>query len=383
MERSVKNFFSQFGKRIEQFDPVLLALCVVSSLFGIFLIASATNVYSSHHYILVQSVALFLGILFYFAFALIDVDVLADHWKLLLIFSVVMISTLFVFGEAGDSGNKAWLRFGAIGIQPSEIVKIPFIILLAKQITHLHRRRGINHIFSILQMLGLFALMFGLIIVASSDLGSALVYLFIFIVMLFAGGVAIYWFLLGGAALAAISPLVWNRFLTEKQRNRILAPYDATVDPSGLGVMWQANQSKIALASGQITGAGLFHGTQTQSGAIPQQHTDFIFAVAGEELGLLGCMAIILLLTFIIIRCIQTGLRAGDRLGLLVCFGAAAMLIFQTFENIGMCIGLTPVIGLTLPFFSYGGSSIITVFACMGIVAGIRQRPKPSRLSRY
>ena len=124
---------------------------------------------------------------------------------------------------------------------------------------------------------------------------------------------------------------------------------------------------------------GLFGGEKTQVGGIPQQHTDFIFSVAGEELGFIGCTLIIVIIALIIIRCINIGMKSSYRLGSLVCFGCAAMLIFQTLENIGMCIGLTPVIGLTLPFFSYGGSSIITLFAAMGIVSGVKMRPQPSR----
>ena len=139
----------------------------------------------------------------------------------------------------------------------------------------------------------------------------------------------------------------------------------------------------MALASGRIFGTGLYQGTQTQSGSIPYQHTDFIFAVAGEELGMIGCLVIIALLTAIIVRCVRTGLRSQSNLGALVCIGIAAMLAFQTLENIGMCIGVAPVIGLTLPFFSYGGSSIITMFAAMGIVSGIKMRPKPTMFLRW
>ena len=179
------------------------------------------------------------------------------------------------------------------------------------------------------------------------------------------------------------APYIFYNLLTETQRNRILAPYDPSIDPTGLGVLWQTNQSKMALASGQIFGSGLYHGTQTQDGSIPYQHTDFIFAVAGEELGMVGCLAIIILLTAIIVRCVRIGLRSQSSLGALVCIGIAAMLAFQTLENIGMCIGVAPVIGLTLPFFSYGGSSIVTIFAAMGIVSGIKMRPKPSMFLRW
>jgi rod shape determining protein RodA len=116
-------------------------------------------------------------------------------------------------------------------------------------------------------------------------------------------------------------------------------------------------------------------GTQSQSSNLPFKHTDFIFSVAGEELGMIGCAVIIFLLVAIIIRCIYVGVKSKSYMNMLICTGIASMLIFQTFENIGMCIGITPVIGITLPFFSYGGSSIVTTFASLGIVSGIRMRP--------
>jgi len=117
----------------------------------------------------------------------------------------------------------------------------------------------------------------------------------------------------------------------------------------------------------------------TQSGGIPAQHTDFIFSAAGEELGFVGCMAILILLVAIIIRCVYVGVKSNNALGMLVCVGVAAMLITQTIENVGMALGFMPVIGITLPFFSYGGSSLVTCFVAMGIVSGIKIRPKPIR----
>ena len=123
----------------------------------------------------------------------------------------------------------------------------------------------------------------------------------------------------------------------------------------------------------------MYNGTQTQSNALSQKHTDFIFAAAGEELGMIACVIIIALLMLIVLRCVQVGLRSNNTMGCLICFGMAAFIAFQTFINIGMCIGLTPVIGLTLPFFSYGGSSLFSAFAAMGIVSGIKYRPSPRR----
>lgn len=384
----MKRVLSGIIKYIRKSDMFLLTLCIVSTLFGIVLISSASqgsHARGSERFVLIQSASLLLGIGIYWLFSAIDIDILADKWKILLVFSVLFILSLIPFGVEGDTGNKAWLRFAGIGIQPAEVVKIPFIIMLAKQIIYLRESpRGLNHILSVPQMVLHLGLFFGMIVVISGDLGSALVYCFIFIIMIFVGGLKIRWFALAGGLFAVIAPYLWSNFLNDNQRIRIQAVYDSSIDPTGLGITFQASQSKIAIASGQITGQGLYHGTKTQSGIIPAQHNDFIFSVVGEEFGMIGCLVVFLLLMLIIIRCVYIGIKCNNRLGMLVCFGIAGMLTFQTFENIGMCLGIAPVIGLALPFFSYGGSSIITLFAAMGIVCGIKMRPAPSQdLTRW
>ena len=226
---------------------------------------------------------------------------------------------------------------------------------------HLHhspervRGRPLVILGALLALLGAY---FVLIVAISNDTGSALVYAFIFVVMLFCAGVSIWWVLGAAVLLLLVAPYLWYYILTDNYRTRILAMFDpARVDPTGQGVTWQPNLSKAAIASGGLFGQGLYHGEQTQSGVLPLQNSDFIFAVAGEELGILGCILILALLTVIIIRVVQVGLRSQSRLGALTCMGVAA---------------------LTLPFFSYGGSSIVTLYAAMGIVSGIKMKPKPT-----
>ncbi len=378
----MKKFFAFVKDYLKKSDTLLLLLCIGASIYGIVLISSAVRYSGSMSSVYVQILALIIGIFLYFLFSVIDVDIIASRWKILTLLGVLFILSLRWIGSE-ESGNRAWIRFGGIGVQPAEVVKIIFIISMAHVIVTFKEKHRLDHPLSVLIMGGIFLVNFGVIVWASSDLGSALVYLFVFVVMLFAAGLKIYWFLGAGAALAVVSPYIFYNLLTETQRNRILAPYVPSIDPTGLGVNWQPNQSKLAIASGQIFGSGLYQGTQTQSNSIPYQHTDFIFAVAGEELGMIGCLAIIAILTAIIVRCVRIGLNSQSRLGALVCIGIAAMLAFQTLENIGMCIGVAPVIGLTLPFFSYGGSSLVTTFAAMGIVSGIKMKPKPSMFLRW
>ncbi len=363
---------------------LLFVLCLACSVFGIVMISSATatSEAGSLGYVAVQTVAVLIGIVLFVVLTVLDVDLLAEKWILLAGISLILLLILIPFGHDDGTGNKSWLRFLGIGIQPSEIVKVIYIVLMAKHISYLKEYKSLNHVFSVAQLAVHFLIPFGLIVVISGDLGSAMIFFLIFLVMLFAAGVRLYWFVLGIAGLAAVTPFAWDHVLKSYQKARILAPYTTNVENYD-DIIWQASQSKLALASGQLTGTGLFNGSQTQSQAIPAQRTDFIFAVIGEELGMLGCCAVMLLLLLIIFRCIQIGLRSKNTMSMLVCFGVAATLLFQTFINIGMCLGITPVIGITLPFFSYGGSSMFSLFAAVGLVSGVKYRPKPERFHRY
>ena len=298
LTKKILPFLKEFVARA---DMVLFTLCLVSSVFGIVMIgsATATSKSGSTGYIMVQTAALIIGIALFILLTVLDVDLIADKWPILVAVSALLLLALIPFGVEGGTGNKSWIRFLGIGIQPSEIVKIIYIVLMAKHISYLREYKNLNHVFSVAQLVVHFMLPFGLVVVISSDLGSALIFLFIFVVMLFAAGLKLYWFILGVAAMAAVIPFAWTHVLRADQIARILAPYDSSIDPTGDDVMWQASQSKLALASGQLTGTGLYNGPQTQNQAIPSQHTDFIFAVIGEELGMLGCCAVMLLLLLI------------------------------------------------------------------------------------
>ena len=250
-------------------------------------------------------------------------------------------------------------------------------------IQNLKEYKDINSVMSMAQLLIHFGYTFVLIMFTAEDLGSAVVFAAIFIVMMIVAGVKLYWFLIGGAAVALAIPFLWNNFLDTYQRERILAPYNPNIDPTGWGITWQTTRSQIAMKSGQFTGVGLGHGVQTQNNWLTGKHTDFIFAMAGEELGMLACLIIMLLLTVVIIHCVMVGLRSNNTMSMLVCMGVAASVFFQMLVNTGMCIGITPVIGITLPFFSYGGSSLMSTFAAVGLVSGVKYRPTPQQFHRY
>ena len=380
--RKILDFFTGW---IRQVDLVLLALCTGTTLFGCLMIASATRYTDSYKNVIVQIAALGLGIVAYILMSMLDLNEIGKHWKWLLGGSLVLILLLKTpLGMDGGTGNRAWLGIKnfPVNLQPVEIVKITFIIVLARQLQYLQEQRDLKSIPSVGMLAGHLMLVVGLYAAISGDMGSALVLIFIFACMCFVAGVAKRWFVLGLLGGSFAFYVLWE---TDKiapyMKDRFLTLFDHDLDPMGIG--WQQTRSLLALGGGKLTGQGLFNGTQTQSASawsLPARHTDFIFSVIGEELGLLGCLLTILLLAAIIFHCVLIARHAQTKTDMYICVGVAAMLIFQTISNIGMCLFVMPVIGLTLPFISYGGSSIVTLLAAMGMVSGIQKRTRPGWL---
>lgn len=375
-----------FVDMLVQADWVLFALCSVATFYGMLLILSATHtVYKGTlRYVAVQGVGYALGAVLYFALSSLDVAELSKKWKWLLGFNVGFILLLLTPLGLTRNGNRAWL--GVTGfplqLQPAEIVKITFIILLAKQLVYLREEHDLRRLFYVAQPTLHAFFMFALYYVVSRDAGSGLVYLFVFVCMAFAAGFAARWLLLGLGGVAGGLYAAWHfRLLRGDWYKRIMVVLDHEFDPLGKG--YQQTRGMLALGAGGWTGQGFLQGTLTQSpyrSSLPERQTDFIFCVCGEELGFLGCALIIILLLSIVVRCFTVARDARTPMESLVCVGMAAMLIFQTVMNIGMCLFLLPVVGLTLPFFSYGGTSVMTLFAAMGVVSGIKKRSRPEWL---
>lgn len=368
----------------QQADLVLLSLCCISTLFGMVLIFSATRYLESNKYVIVQGVAMLLGICMYIFFSMVDLEVLLKRWRWILAFNVLFILLLLTPFGASEGGNRAWLRFPflPVSIGPAEVVKITFTLLLAKQLEWLREeKRDLKSLPAAVMAGGHALALCGLYFAVSGDMGNGLVFLFIFICMAFVAGFALRWFALlfagGGAVVAAAFVL---DLMPDYMQGRFMALFDHNYDPLGVG--WHQNRSLLTLGAGGVFGQGYLHGTQTQSDSswsLPGRHTDFIFSVCGEELGMMGCLVIIALLAAIIARVLIVARRAQTPFFCYVCVGMAAMLIFQTLINVGMCLFIMPTIGITLPFFSYGGSSIVTLFAAMGVVSGIKKRSPSMR----
>ena len=363
----------------QQADLVLLALCCAATVYGVILIYSATRYMGSNKFVVVQTVAMLLGVCAYIACSMLDLEVLLKHWKWILMFNVGFILLLLTPFGASEGGNRAWLRFPflPVSIGPAEVVKISFVLVLAYQLQWLREeKRDLRSFPSAMMAAGHALGMCGLYFVVSGDMGNGLVFLFIFVCMAFVAGFALRWFALlfagGGAAVAAA---LFLDLMPQYMRERFKALFDHSYDPLGVG--WHQNRSLLTLGAGGMFGQGYLRGTQSQSASswsLPGRHTDFIFSVCGEEFGMIGCLLIIALLVAIIVRVLLVARNAQTSFYCYVCVGMAAMLVFQTLINVGMCLFIMPTIGITLPFFSYGGSSIVTLFAAMGVVSGIKKR---------
>lgn len=368
----MKKFFKSIKNFIRETDKILLLLCALTSAFGCVSVLSATRWNAPEgssvtRDFMVMAFAVCAGLVIALIISLIDYEFIIKMAPLVGLFciGIMILTLLFGVGPIERPDAKTWLKIGNTGIffQPSEIVKIGFIITFG---VHLEKLKGnINHPFSILQ-LGIHALIpIGLVII-SGDMGSALVFIVITVAMLFISGLHWGYFLGGGLLFVAALPLAWIYLLEGLQKDRFLALLYPEAYPD---IIYQQERGLAALGGGGITGQGLFKGTLTQiPNAIPEAENDMIFTVIGEELGLIGCVTALVLLASIIIRIIRTGRH--DKVGntKVMCYGVAAMIAGQVIINIGMCLMLLPVIGITLPFFSAGGSSNLCIYFSIGLI---------------
>ncbi len=347
-------------------DVPLVVLILLNTLFGLLMISSA----GGGSYVVIQLLAMLLGVGGIVALMVLDYDYLAQISIYLYGIGIGLLVLVLIPGlGVVRGGARSWFEIGPINFQPAELMKIFFIITFARLLAD--NGENINQPRVLLKVLAYLAIPCVLILI-QPDFGTAAVFVGVAIVMLFASNLS--WkYLLGGlGAVVAVFPIFWFFILQEYQKNRIISAFRPENDPSGAG--YHVIQSKIAVGSGKIFGTGLYKGSSQVNNLLPERHTDFIYSAVCEELGIVGGLLVIGLLGALIFRCIYIGLNSRNDLGNHICIGVAAMLIFQVFENIGMCLGLFPVTGITLPFYSYGGSSMVTTMLAMGLVLSVKYR---------
>lgn len=356
----------------KEFDYFLFIITIALAIFGVIVIFSATRSMQTNTNVIVQTIGLILGTGVCLFISFFDYEQFKNLIKPVYIFSVIILLFVLFFGVTGDWGARSWIRFGSIGLQPAEIAKLCFIITFSYHLEKVGDK--INKIPVILGLMLHIGVPVALILM-QPDMGSTMVFVFMFLCMIFVAKLSYKYIIPVGIAGVFSLPFIYKYVLSEYQRNRIQVFLNPEMDPLNKG--YNVIQSKIAVGSGQIFGKGYLEGTQNQMGYLPTKSTDFIYSVISEEFGFIGAMIIVLVLFAIILRCFKAAQRADNAFGAYICTGVGAMFLFHTFENVGMCIGLTPVTGIPLPFLSYGGTSLITNLAAIGLVLSVEYHNKP------
>ena len=359
---------SQAKSHIKLVDIPLIVFSVLLSLCGLIAVLSSTKTFETSKFVFIQGVAICLGLFVALIMSVIDYRSLAPKYRYIIGINVALLLMTFILGS-GVTGetNANWIDLGFIKIQPSEFAKLLFIYSFA---VHLAQVRDRMHKFSTIISLGIHAgLIFGLVLL-QKDLGSLTIFFTIFICMCFAAGISVWYYIAGSAAIVCVSPFIWSH-LNEYQKTRIMLCFDSSIDPDGLNFRYQQLQSQKAIGNGGLFGTGIFEGTITQSEHLPAKHTDMIYSTICEEFGLIGAIIILAITLMVIYRCLKIALYCGNTTGRYICVGVSSMLMIQVVENVGMCLGTMPVIGITYPFLSYGGSSVLSCFLAIGMVLSV------------
>lgn len=366
MAKIIKGLTKFFTKS----DVILWLLAIAASVYSLMLINSMQRA-SDYSYMTPQILALTLGYIAAVIITLIDYESISRMWIPLMILSLLLLAIVFVFGRnVSGTDDTAWITLpGGISFQPSELVKIFFIITFSKHLQLLKDNDMLHSLVGVITLLIHMAIPVAMIHMQGDD-GTVLIFLFMFLIMSFVGGVQLRYFLIMLLLLAAGIPIFWNYFLNDEHKSRFTAIFD--IDGNAMKTYgWQQYQGKVSVASGGLSGSGLGNGARVASGIVPEQENDFIFTVAGEELGFIGCLLLLFILLAICVKIILDAMSARDYLGKMICIGVFSMIGVQTVINVGMVLGLLPVVGITLPFFSSGGTSLLSVLIGIGLVQSV------------
>ena len=352
-------------------DWRLVGLMVMILAIGITTIYSVTDQWSrgGTPLYLKQCAWAAVGMVAFMTFTLIDYHKLLSYAPYLFGFSVGLLILVELLGRVG-MGAQRWVEVGGVSIQPSELARLAVVLMLARHFSERARSDGFQ--FHELLAPSLYALVPFVFIVRQPDLGSGLMVLFMFGVMALLAGVRRKSLMMGGLLAGMVLPFFWEWFwqsLREYQQNRLLTFFNPESDPLGTG--YHVMQSKIAVGAGGLMGQGFLQGSQSQLKFLPEGHTDFIFSVFAEQWGFMGVLLLFVLLALLLGRGLDIAVRASDTAGSLVAAGVVCVVAFQLFVNLGMTLGVAPVVGVPLPLMSYGGTSLVTTMASLGILANV------------
>ena len=368
----MKKFFSVTKRFIQETDKPLLFLIIATSIFGILMVYTATRFRLEDGQVIqrdavVMIIAAALGIIFTLVISAIDYEFIMKLWPFIAVFCIILMIITLIFGAAPEErpDSKCWLVIGDFYFQSSELVKIGFLITFSMHLELV--RDKINSLKSVIA-LGIHAMIPVGLVVLTGDMGSALIFIIMTIGMLFFAGLHWGYFACGGLLILASSPLIWMYVFSEYQKNRFLALFKPELFTAE---SYQQLIGLNALGSGGFWGKGFTKGVYTQGGLVPVQENDIIFTAIGEETGFFGCIIALGLLFLIVYSLIKIGKNTRDFSTQIFCYGIATMIAAQVLINIGMCFMILPVIGITLPFFSAGGSSTLCLYVGIGLAFSI------------
>lgn len=372
---------------IRRADILLWLLLAAISVYSLILLKSVSRA-TEANYFRTQLMAVGLGVTAAIVVSLIDYAEIANLWYLIAGFSVFLMLYTAIFGDAvtgsGGVNAKAWISIGGRTFQSSELVKIAFLITFSKHLDIVCKANRIHEPLQLI-LLGFHALVPVGLCIMQGDTGAAVVFFFMFLAMCFSAGVKVRYFVILGTALVTAIPILWKFFLPEYQKDRFIALFNLDDAYVQVNEGYQQYQGRISIGSGQLHGQGLFNGSRVAMGSVPFQHSDYIFSVAGEELGFVGCCAMLLVLLLFLVKILHVARTARDDMGKYICFGFFGLIALESVWNIGMCLAILPVMGITLPFFSAGGSSAACLYMGFGLVQSVYMRRKESdglRLNR-
>ncbi len=357
-------------------DYPLFIITYALIFFGVMMIASATNGAIAPELISRvpnQIQFAIIGTVVMFALAFIDYRMLGAMHQWIYGGLLLMLVMVFLFGQAGDGGARRWINVGIL-IQPSELGKVLIIITLAYFLAR--RYEQMDKITTVLSSLLHVAIPIALIFL-QPDLGTTIVYVVLWATLIWAAGLRIKHIALFGMAFVVCLPVIWSA-MAPYQRERItnFVTPESGEQSERVGSRYNIRQARISIGSGGILGKGYMNGTQTQYRFLRVRHTDFIFSVVAEEFGMVGGITVMVGIGFVILRILRGARVARDPLGSMICYGVASMIFFQTVVSIGMNLGILPVTGLTLPFVSSGGTSLLSTMAGVGLAQSVIMRQK-------
>lgn len=351
-------------------DVIYWVLTLMASIYGCALIASQQRA-GEVNFLRTQIIAIVIGYAAAIIIAWVDYRLIAKCWWVFAGIALALTMAVFFIGmRVAGTDDVGWIRLpGGLTFQPSELTKICFIITFSAHLAFLEDRDRLHSFIGVMTLVIHAAIPVTLIHLQGDD-GAALVFGCMFLIMTFAAGVQMRYFIVFFICTAAAIPILWSHFMNSDQKSRVTVLF-SNDDELMRTYGWQQYQGKVSIASGGMTGKGLFEGPRVEREMVPYQENDFIFTVAGEELGFIGCAAILLLFVLLLFITLINAIRATDPLGRNICIGYFALLATQITINLGMVLGLLPVVGITLPFFSSGGSSAACLYLGVGLVESV------------